>query len=233
MDLQGKAGIVTGAGRGIGRAIALRLASRGMDVLAVARTTKDLKETASHASGMPGKVLPHKADVTRSEQVDAFVRRAVTEFGRLDVLVNNAGAAPLCKIDEITDSLLADTLGVNVRAVVYTCRSAWPALTQARGTIVNISSLSAIDPFPGFALYGGTKAWVNVFTQALAAEGRSLGIKVFALGPGAVETKMLRATFPDLPADQTLHPDDVAAAVEWLLDERAEHASGQTIYVKK
>ncbi len=233
MNLQGKAAVVTGAGRGIGRAIALRLAGAGMNVLAVARTAKDLKETASQASGMPGKVLPHKADVTRSEQVDAFVRRAVAEFGRLDVLVNNAGAAPLCKIDEITDSLLDDTLAVNVRAVVYACRSAWPALTRSRGAIVNISSLAALDPFPGFALYGGTKAWVNTFSQALAGEGKPLGIRVFSLGPGAVETKMLRKVFPDLPADQALQPDEVAAAVEWLLDERAEHTSGQTLYIRK
>jgi len=233
VNLQGKAAVVTGAGRGIGRAIALRLAGAGMNVLAVARTAKDLKETASQASGMPGKVLPHKADVTRSEQVDAFVRRAVAEFGRLDVLVNNAGAAPLCKIDEITDSLLDDTLAVNVRAVVYACRSAWPALTRSRGAIVNISSLAALDPFPGFALYGGTKAWVNTFSQALAGEGKPLGIRVFSLGPGAVETKMLRKVFPDLPADQALQPDEVAAAVEWLLDERAEHTSGQTLYIRK
>ncbi|HSW46869.1 MAG TPA: SDR family oxidoreductase [Phycisphaerae bacterium] len=223
--------IVTGAGRGIGRAIASRLANRGMKVLAVARTAGDLAKTAAAATG--GVCLPHPADVTRSDQVAAMVQRATEEFGRLDVLVNNAAVAPLATVEQITDTMLADTLAVNVSAVVYACRAAWPALKRSRGTIINISSVAADDPFPGFALYGATKAWVNVFTRALAAEGRADGIRVFAVGPGAVETEMLRKAFPDFPADQTLQTDDIATAVEWMLDERTRYMTGQTIYVKK
>ena len=90
-----------------------------------------------------------------------------------------------------------------------------------------------LSAFPGFSLYGATKAWLNSFTQSLAVEGKPFGVRVFGVGPGAVETQMLRGAFPDFPADQTLQPDDIAAAIEWLLDERAEHISGQTIYVKK
>jgi NAD(P)-dependent dehydrogenase (short-subunit alcohol dehydrogenase family) len=74
---------------------------------------------------------------------------------------------------------------------------------------------------------------VNTFTQALAEEGKPFGIRAFGVGPGAVETQMLRGAFPNFPAEQTLHPDDIAGAVEWLLDDRAGHISGQTIYVKK
>jgi NAD(P)-dependent dehydrogenase (short-subunit alcohol dehydrogenase family) len=233
MSLAGKCAIVTGAGRGIGRAIALRLAKQGVNVLAVARTAGDLEETAAQAAGLPGSCAAHAADVTCSGQVDGFVKAALERFGRLDALVNNAGVAPLCGLEQITDTLLAETLAVNVQAVVYTCRAAWPALRRSRGTIINLSSMSADDPFPGFALYGATKAWVNVFSRALAAEGKEAGIKVFAVGPGAVETRMLRKAFPEFPADQTLQPDDIAAAVEWLLDERAEHMTGQTLYVRK
>lgn len=233
MSIEGGCAIVTGAGRGIGRAIALRLAARGMNVLAVARTSGDLETTVAQAAGLPGTCTAYAADVGRSDQIDGVVKAALERFGKLDVLVNNAGVAPLCGIERITDALLAETLAVNVSAVVYACRAAWTALGRSRGTIVNLSSLSAVDPFPGFALYGATKAWVNVFTRALAAEGRQAGIKVFAVGPGAVETDMLRKAFPDFPADQTLQPADVAAAVEWLLDARAEHMTGQTIYVKK
>ena len=90
-----------------------------------------------------------------------------------------------------------------------------------------------MDPFPGFAVYGATKAWVNIFTHALAGEGKKAGIKVFGVGPGAVETQMLRKPFPDFPADQALQPDDIAGAVEWLLDERCVHMTGQTIYVRR
>jgi NAD(P)-dependent dehydrogenase (short-subunit alcohol dehydrogenase family) len=204
-----------------------------MNVLAVARTARDIEETASQATRLPGVCMAQSVDVTRSDQVDALVRQAVGEFGGLDVLVNNAGAAPLCSIDKIDDQLLTDTLGVNIRAVVYTCRAAWPALQRSRGTIINISSVAAKDPFPGFSLYGATKAWVNTFTQALAEEGKPFGIRAFSVGPGAVETQMLRGAFPNFPAEQTLHPDDIAAAIEWLLDERAAHVTGQTIYVKK
>jgi NAD(P)-dependent dehydrogenase (short-subunit alcohol dehydrogenase family) len=109
------------------------------------------------------------------------------------VLVNNAGTAPLCPLEQIDDKLLSDTLAVNVQAVVYTCRAAWPALQQSRGTIINISSVAAVDPFPGFSLYGATKAWVNAFTQALAGEGKPLGIRALCVGPGAVETRMFSA----------------------------------------
>jgi len=233
MSFAGKCAIVTGAGRGIGRAIALRLARQGMNVLAVARTAGDLEETVAQAAGLPGNCAAHAADVTCSGQVDGFVNAAMERFGRLDVLVNNAGVAPLCGIEQITDTLLDETLAVNVRAVVYTCRAAWPAIRRSRGTIVNISSMAAYDPFPGISLYGADKAWVNVFTQALATVVKEVGIKVFAVGPGAVETRMLRKAFPEFPTEQTLKPDDIAAAVEWLLDERAEYMTGQTLYVRK
>lgn len=233
MDLQSKTAIVTGAGRGIGRAITIRLVRRGMNVLAVARTARDIEETAVQAAQLSGVCVAQVANVTRSDEVDGLVKRAVAEFGGLDVLVNNAGAAPLCPLEQIDDRLLADTLGVNVQAVVYTCRAAWPALKASRGAIINISSMAAKDPFPGFSLYGATKAWVNTFTQALAEEGKPFGVRAFGVGPGAVETQMLRGAFPSFPADQTLQPDDIAAAVEWLLDERARHTTGQTIYVKK
>lgn len=233
MSLEGRGCIVSGASRGIGRAIALRLTRQGANVLAVARSQAGLMETAGLAAGHPGRCVAHSADVTQSRQVDALVARCKEEFGSIDVLVNNAGVAPLASIEDTTDAMLADVLAVNIGAVVFACRAAWRALSQSRGTIVNISSMAAADPFPGFAVYGGSKAWVNVFTQALAGEGKKVGIKVFAVGPGAVETDALRRAFPTFPAAQTLQPDDIAGAVEWLLDERCRYMTGQTLYVVK
>jgi NAD(P)-dependent dehydrogenase (short-subunit alcohol dehydrogenase family) len=124
-------------------------------------------------------------------------------------------------------------VAVNIHSVFFGCRAAWPLLRRSRGTIINVSSMAAVDPFPGFAAYGASKAWVNTFTRGLADEGRAHGIKVFAVGPGAVETGLLRQRFPDFPAERTLQPDDVAGMVEWLLDERCQYATGQTIYVRK
>jgi NAD(P)-dependent dehydrogenase (short-subunit alcohol dehydrogenase family) len=232
MDLTRKACIVTGAGRGIGRAIALRLAGAGANIVAVARTRADLETTVSMAGRANGRCVGHPADVTRPDQVDQMVARCRSEFGRIDVLVNNAGLAPLSAVAEMSDELFQQVNAVNINAVFYACRAAWADLAASGGTIVSISSLASVDPFPGFAVYGAAKAWVNLFTRAIAAEGQAAGIKAFAVAPGAVETTMLRGAFPDFPAAQTLDPDHVAAMVELLLDERCRYSSGQTVFVK-
>lgn len=232
MSLQGKVCIVTGAGRGIGRAIARRLTAAGANVAAAARTPADLETTIAQISGNPGRCIGVVTDVTDSAQVNRLVSRTHEEFGRIDVLVNNAGMAPLSPMASMTDELFLQTSAVNINAVFYTCRATWQHLSASHGTIINISSLAAFDPFPGFAVYGATKAWVNLFTKAIADEGKKLGIRAFAIAPGAVETEMLRAAFPTFPAGQTLDPDHVAGMVELLLDERTRPASGQVIQVK-
>lgn len=231
MSLTGKVAIVTGAGRGIGRAIALRLTKAGVPVLAAARTAADLNQTASLAAGHPGRCVGMAADLTRSDEVNALVARARSEFGRLDILINNAGLAPVSPVETMSDEVFHQLGAINMDAVFYTCRAAWADLRATRGTIINISSLAAFDPFPGFAAYGASKAWVNLFSKALAAEGKSVGIKVFAVAPGAVATEMLRQAFPEFPADKTLQPDDIAGMVELLLDDRCNHSTGQVVMV--
>lgn len=233
MPLTGRACIVTGAGRGIGRAIALRLSAAGASVLAAARTARDLEDTVSESLTNPGPCQAQVADVTKPEDIEKLVERCVSEFGRLDALINNAGVAPLAPIDEMSDLMFEKLIDINVKSIFRACRAAWPALKDTQGTIINISSLAADDPFPGFAAYGGTKAFVNTFTRALANEGRAYGIRVFAVAPGAVETQALRTPFPDFPSDQVLQPDDVAGVVELLLDERCRYASGEIIRVKR
>lgn len=233
MALQGKACLITGGGKGIGRATALRLCGDGANVLAVARTAADVEETARQAADAPGRCVPAVADVTRSSDVTGLIERVQQEFGQLDVLINNAGMAPLKPLEQFTDELQHALVEVNINAVLRLCRIAWPALKASQGTIVNISSQAALDPFPGFAAYGATKAWVNTFTQALAGEGKEHGITVFGIGPGAVDTAMLRQAFPKFPAEKTLQPEHIAEAIEWILDDRCRHMTGQTIYVRK
>lgn len=232
MDLTGKVCIVTGAGRGIGRAIVFRLAAAGAGVVAAARTQSDLETTVAQAGNCGGKCIGVVTDVTDSAQVSRLVGRTRDEFGRIDALINNAGTAPLGPVASMTDDQFDLVNAVNINAVFYTCRAAWHELAASRGTIINVSSLASFDPFPGFAVYGASKAWVNLFTKAIAAEGKKVGIRAFAVAPGAVETQMLRAAFPNFPAGQTLSPDHVAAAIEWLLDERVQYSSGDTITVK-
>lgn len=233
MSLAGRCCVITGAGRGIGRAIALRLTAAGASAMVAARTARDLEETVIACAAHDGPCIAQVTDVTRPEAVEQLVRRCEAEFGRLDVLINNAGTAPLAPIDEMTLEVFDRLVATNVHSIFYACRAAWPLLKATHGTIINISSLAALDPFPGFAAYGATKAWVNTFTHSLANEGKPFGITAFALAPGAVETQALRGLFPDLPTEEALQPDDVAGVVELLLDERWRHATGQTIYVRR
>lgn len=227
--LDGKVCLVTGGGRGIGRATVLHLVQQHAKVLAVARTKKQLNETRAQA-GPNCEILA--ADVTRPDQCRSAVSACRERFGRLDALINNAGLAPRATIEKFSDRMLHEMVAVNINAVVYLCRAAWPLLKRSRGTIINVSSMSACDPFPGLAIYGGTKAWVNTFTQGLANEGKPLGIRVFAVAPGAVETAMLRKGFPDFPVEQTLPPERIAEAMGWLLQDGCRFMTGQTFAVR-
>ncbi len=232
MSIEGKVCIVTGAGRGIGRAIVARLTAAGAHAVGASRTLADLEETARLVAAHPGKCVVHALDVTDPRQVESLIERTRAAFGRIDVLVNNAGLAPLSPLPEMTDAVFRQLNAINIDAVFYACRAAWADLAATRGTIISISSVASVDPFPGFAAYGAAKAWVNLFTRAIADEGKLRDIKAFAVAPGAVETQMLRGPFPDFPADLTLAADDVAAMVELLLDERCRYSSGQTIFIK-
>jgi NAD(P)-dependent dehydrogenase (short-subunit alcohol dehydrogenase family) len=225
--------VITGAGRGIGRATAERLARGGWDVAGVARSAEQLAELNRVVEHHGGRCLTAAIDVTRPTELERFARRVADELGRIDLWVNNAGAAPLAPIAELDIGTFDAMTAVNVNAVFYGCRAVWPIMQrQGGGVIVNISSMASVDPFPGFAAYGASKAWVNLFTKAAADEGRPDGIRVFAVAPGAVETPLLRETFPDIPIEQTMDPDVVAGTIELLADARAAPASGSVLFVR-
>jgi 3-oxoacyl-[acyl-carrier protein] reductase len=233
MSLHGKACVITGGGRGIGRATAVRLCRTGANVLVAARTAADLEETVRLCSGSGGRCVARIADMSKPAKIAELIDQCRSEFGRLDVLINNAGVAPLAPVEQMSDSAFEQLIRVNIDAVFYACRAAWTAIKETQGTIVNISSMAADDPFPGFAAYGGTKAFVNTFSRALAGEGKPHGIKVFVVAPDAVDTPMLRGAFPDFPAERMLPADQVAGVIELLLDPRTQPASGEVIHVKK
>ncbi len=226
--------VVTGGGRGIGRAICQRFASGGAQVVAAARSQNELDETKSLIEQSGGRCETIVTDVTQPDQIANMIESTLSQFKRIDVMVNNAGVALLGNIEELTPDLFESMLTVNVRAMYYGCRAVWPVMKkQGEGVIINTSSVSSIDPFPGFAGYGATKAWVNMWTNAMADEGKSLGIRVFAIAPGAVETQMLRGAFPDFPAEQALFPQDVAEMFFTVAQPSCRFSTGQTIFVKK
>ncbi|MFQ5428844.1 MAG: SDR family NAD(P)-dependent oxidoreductase [Phycisphaerae bacterium] len=232
--LKGKTAIVTGAGRGIGRAIARRLAAAGARVAIAARTVDQLDETSRMIERGGGTALAVPADVSRADAVEHLIRETRSRFGDVDLLVNNAGTAPLATIDQMELEVFDKIIATNVRTVYLCCRGVWPYMcARGEGVIVNISSVAAYDAFPGFAAYGAAKAFVVAYTKSLAREGESCGIRVYGIAPGAVETDMLRGALPDFPEEKALAPDDVAAMVETVLSPAHRYSSGQTLIVTK
>lgn len=232
--MEKRVAVITGGGRGIGRAVCVRFAEAEYVVVAGARSVDELEESARLVERAGGHCIAVPGDVRNADDVAAMVRTAVDGFGRIDVLVNCAGIAPLAAIEELEPQVFDDILSVNVKAIYETCRRVWPVMrAQGGGVIVNISSVASQDPFPGFAAYGASKAWVNLWSKALADEGRPHAIRVFSIAPGAVETQMLRAAFPTFPADQCLQPADVAKLIHELTLPECRYASGDTVFIRR
>jgi 3-oxoacyl-[acyl-carrier protein] reductase len=226
--------VVTGGSRGIGLAIALRMARAGYQLAISGRTEADLDAAVEQLGAAGADCAAITADVGRPGEAREVIRAAHERFGRIDVLVNNAGVAPLVPVAEMAVDEFDQVSNVNIGGIFHTTQAVWPIMAgQGGGVIINISSMAALDPFPGFAVYGASKAWVNTFTRAVAGEGKARGIRVYAVAPGAVETGLMRQRFPEFPAEQALAPDDVAQVVEALCDPRMHAAVGETVFVRR
>lgn len=227
------AALITGAGSGIGRATAVALAREGYRLALVGRRAEPLAQTAA-ALPSGSHSIQIIADVAKPEDAARMIDAAAAAFGRLDALVNNAGFAPLLPIDRTTPEILRQVYNTNALGPAYAIARAWPIFVrQRRGCIVNLSTLGTFDPFPGFFAYAAAKAAVNLMALSCANEGREHNIRAFAIAPGAVETEMLRANFPEsvIPRSKTLPPESVAQViVECVLGKRDEQ-NGRTIIV--
>lgn len=228
--------IITGAGSGMGRATALQLAEAGWAVVLVGRTREKLDKTAEQIAATGAECLVHPADVTDPQACQGIAQAVKERFGRLDALVNAAGYAALAPIAETSPEMLRQIYEGNVDSVVNMTRSAWPLLKEAGGsTVVNVSSMAAFDPFPGFGAYGSAKAAVNMITTVTGREGRRSKINAVCVAPGAVETEMLRGLFDEkaVPPEQTMPPEEVAGVIrDCILGERS-FKSGETIQLHR
>ncbi len=235
--------IVTGAGSGIGRATALALAREGLRIVLVGRRAEPLDETLDdfpeHADGV---IAP--MDVSDPASGAQMVTAALGSFGRLDVLINNAAAAPLLPIDKTTPEILQQVYMTNAVGPACAIAAAWTVFLRqhAEGRrspighcIVNVSTLGTDDPFPGFFAYAASKAPLNLMAKSCAKEGREIGVRAFAVAPGAVETPMLRAIFDRdaLPGEHCLSPETVAEEILACVSGERDIKNGQTIFMRK
>jgi len=211
--LSGQVAIVTGAGRGIGHAVANALAREDATVVLAARSRQQLAATAATIRESGGAALAIPTDVTQDAAVEAMVEQAIAELGRVDVLVTAAGVASFGPVAGTKPGDWDAMLAVNLRAVMVTCRAVLPIMIrQRRGTIINVASVAAQRAIPGAAVYTATKAGVVGFSRVLAEELRAEGVRVGVLVPGAVDTP-LWDTIPNPPdRSRMLRPEEVARA---------------------
>jgi len=184
-----KACIVTGAGSGIGKAIAQRLAEEGGKIICVDINGDSAKATAEGIQAVGGTAAEFQADVSDRAQVDAFVARCVELYGGIQVLVNNAGVNIPGVFHEVSDTVIDKTLNVNVKGTMYGCRAAIPyMLKQGGGSIVNISSVNGLVSEPFLAVYSASKGAVVMLTRGIALDYAKKGLRCNAICPGWVDT---------------------------------------------
>lgn len=210
--LAGQSAVVTGAGRGIGQAIALRLAAEGARVTLVARTTKQLDATAEQIRRAGGDALAFTADVTKPDTAAAAIEAASAAFGPVSILVNNAGIpGPYGPIGVLDARAWWVAQEVNVRAPLLYMSAVLAGIRRAQrtGHIVNIVSSAGLDPVPHLSAYAVSKSTVIRLTETVDLESRSLGVRAFALHPGTITTDMADATISS-PDAQRWVPEGVA-----------------------
>lgn len=233
MNLAGQVALVSGANRGIGKAIAAALADAGARVVLVARKERALAEVAAALSRDGASVSWHASDISREDEVEALFDAIDREHGRLDVLVNNAGVGAFGHLHELAVEAFDRAMAVNVRGTFLCCRAGLiRMIPQGHGAIINVSSVVGFKGYREQSAYAASKHGVMGLTKSLAVEAQQHGIRVSAVLPGGVDTDMVRASRPDLDPGDLLLPEDVAQAVMYLLS-LSPRAAVDQIYLRR
>ncbi len=227
--LSGQTALVTGAGRGIGAAIARKLASLGAAVVLCGRTMNSLQATASAISDAAGRAEAMECDVTRSESVQKLASRVEQTYGTLDILVNNAGVGAFSgPLHQMTPEDWDKVLNTNLRGVFYCIRGFAPMMIRAgKGHIVNISSIAGKNALPNGAAYAASKWGLNGLTYSVAEELRGHGIRVAVVCPGSVDTELSPHIGKD--SKKMLKPDDVAHVIEMLVTQSPQSFASEVV----
>jgi len=219
LKLKDKVAVVTGAGRGIGRAIALAFAREGAHLVVVSRTLSEVEETAAQIGALGRCALLLQTDVSKRENVENMVKSTLQQFGRIDVLVNNAGIlGPVGPLVENDVDHWMETIRVNLVGTFLCCRAVLPVMIkQCKGKIINLSGGGAAYPRPRFSAYSASKCAVVGLTSTLAEEVKDFNIQINAIAPGAVYTRL---------HEQVLNAGSKAGKKELEVSKRAKETEG-------
>jgi len=241
MLCEGKVALVTGGGRGIGKAVALELASEGADVAIWDLFIPGLEETSASIERIGRRALGMRVDVSREEDVEKGVREVVERFGRIDILVNNAGICRVGSVEEIDGDEWDEVFAVNVKGTFLCSKYVMGIMKkQGSGVIINLGSLSGkVGGIATGAHYAASKAAVMCFTKSLARELAPFGIRVNAISPGVVETDMTLGItggnwdvyLRSIPLGRIGKAEEVAAVAAFLASDRSSYITGEIIDV--
>jgi 3-oxoacyl-[acyl-carrier protein] reductase len=214
MKLENKIAVITGAGKGIGRAAAELFLKEGACVALNSRTKADLDEFIKRNSSFEDKILIVAGDISTETVIKQFIEETINKFKRIDILVNNAGFGKFTNLVDSTTQEFDDMFNTNVRAMYILIRDFLPyMIKQNEGTIINIASISGKNGVPGGAIYSATKHAVMGLSRSLMFEVRKHGIRVIAVCPGSVDTEFFRQTRSELKNESMLTPADIADTI--------------------
>ena len=242
LSLEGKVALVTGGSRGLGRAMVLGLAKAGADVVIASRKLESCEQVAEDVRAMGRRALPISAHAGRMESLDALLEQTYDAFGRLDVLINNAGTNPVTAgLSDLTPELFQKVFEVNTKGPWYLASRAAPRMAaHGGGSIINVISVGGLKPPAYQGFYAGSKAALHAMTKVMAAEWASMGIRVNAIAPGSFHSDMLDAALKILPGyeegsrnaslqKRIAETDEIIGPVMYLASDMSKFTTGATL----
>ncbi|HEY59539.1 MAG TPA: SDR family oxidoreductase [Anaerolineae bacterium] len=233
VNLSNQVAVVTGASRGIGKAITLSLAEQGAKVIAASRTRDDLCKVVDEIKHRGGEAVFVETDISKEDAILNLFNFVDKSFSKLDILINNAGLGKYGRIQDFSADDLDAVLSVNARGTYLCCREAIRRMIPHRkGTIINISSVVGFKGYVNQSAYTASKHAVVGLTKSLAAEVQEFNIRVSVIHPGGVDTKLAQSARPDLDRSILMKPNDIAHAVSFLLS-LSDRCAIDEIYIRR